>query len=95
MKSRRIDVEILEGLRDIKRFKAGEISLRTTRLAEPPSPQLIRDRLALSQEAFARLLGVSVRTLQDWEQGRRRPRGPALALLRIADQYPAVFLELR
>ena len=39
-------------------------------------------------------MGVSVRTVQDWEQGRREPSGPAKSLLRIAEQYPNVFLEL-
>jgi putative transcriptional regulator len=40
------------------------------------------------------LLGVSMRTLQDWEQGRRNPQGPAIALLRIAEQHPEVFADL-
>jgi putative transcriptional regulator len=48
----------------------------------------------LSQSAFAGLLGVSLRTVQDWEQGRRKPRGPAIALLRIAEEKPEVFIEL-
>jgi putative transcriptional regulator len=45
----------------------------------------IRKRLGLSQQGFADHLGVSVRTIQEWEQGRTTPSGPALALLRIAD----------
>lgn len=69
-------------------------SLPTRHTAEVASPLTIRLRMNLSQEAFARLLGVSVRTLQEWEQGRRTPRGPALALLRIADQHPEVFRDL-
>jgi len=47
------------------------------------------------QSAFAGLMGVSVRTLQDWEQGRREPQGPAVALLRIAEQPPEVFVDIR
>jgi putative transcriptional regulator len=47
------------------------------------------------QSAFAGLMGVSVRTLQDWEQGRRDPQGPAVALLRIAEQHPEVFVDIR
>lgn len=58
------------------------------------SPQMIRARLNLSQSAFAGLMGVSLRTVQDWEQGRRKPSGPAEALLRIAEQKPEVFFEL-
>lgn len=48
----------------------------------------------LSQTAFAGLMGVSLRTLQDWEQGRRQPAGSARMLLRIAQQHPEIFLEL-
>jgi putative transcriptional regulator len=55
---------------------------------------VIRAKLKLSQAAFAGLMGVSLRTVQDWEQGRRKPSGPALALLRIADQKPEVFTDL-
>jgi putative transcriptional regulator len=94
MTNRNLGKEILQGLEEIRRFKAGEMRLRTTTLSEPAPPQEIRERLALSQEAFAGLLGVSVRTLQDWEQGRRNPQGPALALLRIAEQHPEVFIDL-
>ena len=53
-----------------------------------------RSRTGLSQEEFARLLGVSVRTLQDWEQGRREPTGAARMLLRVACTYPDVLLKL-
>lgn len=53
-----------------------------------------RSRTGLSQEEFARLLGVSVRTLQDWEQGRREPTQAARMLLRVACTYPDVLLKL-
>ena len=86
--------EILDGIREIKKYKAGEGHLRTHQLKEPAPPQVIRSRLNLSQAAFAGLMGVSLRTVQDWEQGRRKPSGPAKALLRIADQKPEVFMEL-
>jgi putative transcriptional regulator len=94
MSKRNIGVEILEGLRDIKAHKAGEKTLRTHVLKEPAPPQEIRAKLKLSQSAFAGLMGVSLRTVQDWEQGRRKPSGPAAALLRIAEQKPEVFVEL-
>jgi len=48
----------------------------------------IRTRTKLSQSEFALLMGVSVKTLQNWEQARRRPRGPAAALLRIVEREP-------
>ena len=94
MPKRDIGQEILDGIRAAKAHKAGEISLRTHTLKEPAPPQVIRAKLNLSQAAFDGLMGVSVRTVQDWEQGRRKPSGPAEALLRIAEQKPEVFLEL-
>jgi putative transcriptional regulator len=53
----------------------------------------IRSKLAKSQEEFARMIGVSVATLQNWEQGRRRPEGPARALLRVAAKNPQAIVE--
>ena len=94
MSNRDIGQEILEGVRDIKAYKAGEKNLRTHMLKEPAPPRVIRAKLKLSQAAFAGLMGVSLRTVQDWEQGRRKPSGPAEALLRIAEQKPEVFTEL-
>jgi len=94
MADRNIGMEILGGIREIKDFKAGKVNLRTRKLTTPSSPQEIRKRLKLSQAAFAGLMGVSLRTVQDWEQGRREPGGPAKALLRIAEQPPEVFLEI-
>jgi len=94
MPERNIGDEILEGIREIKAYKAGKVTLRTHKLKRPASPQRIRARLKLSQSAFAGLMGVSLRTVQDWEQGRRSPSGPAEALLRIAEQHPEVFAQL-
>ncbi|MBX7253201.1 MAG: helix-turn-helix domain-containing protein [Candidatus Promineofilum sp.] len=95
MTERDIGLEILEGIREIKAFKRGEIQgLRMRELKHHAPPEEIRSRLKLSQAAFAGLMGVSVRTIQDWEQGRREPSGPAKSLLRIADQHPEVFMEL-
>jgi putative transcriptional regulator len=94
MSNRDIGQEILDGIREIKAFKADQGNLRTHILKDPASPQVIRAKLKLSQSAFAGLMGVSLRTVQDWEQGRRKPSGPAEALLRIAEQKPEVFLEL-
>ena len=92
--NRDIGLEILEGLNEISNFKQGKVQLKTTELSEPSKPKIIRSKLNLSQSAFAGLLGVSMRTLQDWEQGRRNPQGPAIALLRIAEQHPEVFADL-
>ena len=94
MTERNIGLEILEGIREIKAFKEGKVNLVTRELSAPSRPKEIRARLNLSQSAFAGLMGVSVRTVQDWEQGRQEPSGPAKSLLRIAEQHPNVFLEI-
>jgi len=52
-----------------------------------------RKRLRLSQNKFAELLGISVKTLHNWEQGRRKPTGAARVLLRVAARHPEVILE--
>ena len=57
-----------------------------------PDVRAVREHYGLSQEKFASLMGISVGTLRNWEQGRRRPKGPARVLLRVAAKYPeAVF----
>jgi len=94
MTSRNIGHEILDGIREIKEHKAGRKQLVIRKLRQPAPVREIRERLKLSQSAFAGLMGVSLRTVQDWEQGRRKPSGPALALLRIAEQRPDVFMHI-
>jgi len=95
MSERDIGQEILEGLKEIKKFKNGDVDLTKWSLTEPSPARIIRKKLKLSQSAFASLMGVSSRTIQDWEQGRRKPQGPARSLLRIAEQYPEIFIEIR
>lgn len=95
MSKRDIGKEILEGIGEIRKFKAGKKKLKTTTLSDPAPAKEIREQLHLSQSAFASLMGVSARTVQDWEQGRRYPQGPAKTLLRIAEQHPEVFYDLR
>jgi len=94
MTKRNIGIEILEGIKEIKAFKTGKISLKTRDLKAPSSAKIIRAKLHISQSDFAALMGVSIRTVQDWEQGRRKPQGPAKSLLRIAEQYPEVFMKV-
>ena len=53
----------------------------------------IREGYKLTQEQFAAMLGISVRTLRNWEQGRRVPEGPAMVLLRVADKHPEAVLD--
>jgi putative transcriptional regulator len=84
---RNIGQEILDGLRELK---AGEYG----RVVNVPDVAGIREKTGLSQARFAALLGVSVRTLQDWEQGRRAPSGAARTLLMVADRNPRALLEV-
>jgi putative transcriptional regulator len=84
---RNLGLEILEGLRQVKR---GDHS----RIINVPSVASVRDKTGLSQSRFAALLGVSVRTLQEWEQGRRAPSGAARTLLLIAAKNPRALLDV-
>jgi len=61
---------------------------------EEPDVVAIRGHYDLSQAKFAALLGISVRTLQNWEQGRRQPQGPARVLLQVAAEHPDALLDL-
>lgn len=79
-------------LKSVKQMRRGQAA-RMTRVKVPEAAEA-RSRVGLSQQEFARLLGVSARTLQDWEQGRRKPTGAAKTLLRVAFSHPEVLLEL-
>jgi putative transcriptional regulator len=65
---------------------------RTTTL-QWPDARAVREKLGLSQTQFATLIGISPRTLQNWEQGHRHPEGTARALLRVAECHPQAVLE--
>jgi putative transcriptional regulator len=87
-KSKRdIGREILSGLRELKRGELG-------RVVNVPDVGEVRAKTGLSQAQFATLLGVSVRTLQDWEQGRRAPSGAARTLIMVANRNPRALLEV-
>jgi putative transcriptional regulator len=84
---RNLGKEILEGMREIKRGEHGRVS-------SLPSVASIRESTGLSQSRFAELLGVSARTLQEWEQGRRAPSGAARTLLLIAAINPRALRQV-
>ncbi len=88
-KSRDIGQEILQGIRDIK---AGRIGRRYT--AESYPIVRAREKSGLSQAKFAELLGVSIRTIQDWEQGRREPNAAAKTLIKVAELHPSVLRKI-
>jgi putative transcriptional regulator len=84
---RNIGREILEGIREIKRGERG-------RVTKVPLVADVRKSAGLSQAQFARLMGVSVRTLQDWEQGRRSPSGAAKTLILVASRNPSALASV-
>jgi len=71
-------------------IRRGQLKPRRVIEFRPEDVRAIRGKLEKSQEEFALMIGVSVATLQNWEQGRRRPEGPARALLRVAAKNPQV-----
>ncbi|NUT75039.1 helix-turn-helix domain-containing protein [Pseudomonas sp. C1C7] len=79
-------------LDSVRQMKAG----KAARVTEVPlsAAAEARAKVGISQSAFAELIGVSLRTLQDWEQGRRQPTGAAQTLLRVASQHPEVLRDL-
>jgi putative transcriptional regulator len=79
-------------LQSVREMKAGTFA-RSTQVRETEALQA-RAKMDLSQPQFAKLLGVSVRTLQEWEQGRKKPTGAAQTLLRVAVQTPQALLSL-
>lgn len=80
--------ELIESVRQAGRIRRGEAKPSRVTVFAPVDVKAIRRRLGKSQSAFARMIGVSVSTLQNWEQGRRRPEGPARALLTVAAANP-------
>ena len=81
--------DLLESVKQMGRRQAARI----TKVKVPEAAEA-RALVGLSQQDFALLLGVSARTLQDWEQGRREPTGAAKTLLRVAVSHPEVLREL-
>ncbi|MEW6169283.1 MAG: helix-turn-helix domain-containing protein [Pseudomonadota bacterium] len=85
---RDIGAELLESVRQMKAAKVKRVA--AVKLTPAAAARL---KTGLSQSQFAASMGVSVRTLQDWEQGRREPSGAAQTLLRIAAKHPRVVRE--
>jgi putative transcriptional regulator len=80
--------ELLASVREAGRIRRGTLRPARVTKFKPADVKALRSRLGQSQTEFALMIGVSVATLRNWEQGRRRPEGPALALLRVATTNP-------
>lgn len=103
-KSKRLPVaeQIRKGLEEAIRHAKGEITLKTTTLESPDRPPevgaeeltALRLNSGMSQAVFARMLNVSTKTVQSWEQGKRRPSQAALRLIQVFRQNPSGLLEL-
>lgn len=92
--------QLVESVRQMKAIESGR--LRPGRVVRGedvvagavPDVARLRAHFGLSQAKFAALLGISVNTLQNWEQGRRQPHGPARVLLRVAEAHPEALLDV-
>jgi putative transcriptional regulator len=84
-----------QSLREAEQIKRGVMKPSRVFKIDPKNDIVkVRGKLGLSQTKFADVLGISADTLQNWEQGRRQPTGPARVLLKIAVRYPKVLLEV-
>ncbi len=87
--------ELKQSLRQADLIKRGQLKPGRVFRVNPKSNIVrVRGKLGFSQSKFAAILGISANTLQNWEQGRRRPTGPAKVLLRIAAKHPEVLLDV-
>lgn len=85
--------ELIEGIQEMKAVEEGNQEPYRVSKMEPSEVTQIRQSMKLSQAKFATLMGISVRTLQNWEQGYRSPTGSAKVLLQIAKKNPKAVLE--
>ena len=87
MKERDFD-KLVASVKQAGAIKRGKMKPGRTIQMDPADVRSIRKKLDKSQSQFALMIGVSVSTLQNWEQGRRQPEGPARALLKIVSENP-------
>jgi putative transcriptional regulator len=85
--------ELVLAVKEMKAVERGEIEPAKVTEMKRSDVTRIRQTLRLSQPKFAQMMGISVRTLQNWEQGHRHPTGPAKVLLRVAELHPEAVLD--
>ena len=85
--------DLLTSIDQARKIRSGKIKPSRASNFKPIILTNIRKKLHVSQAKFAYLIGVSVDTLQNWEQGRRVPEGPALALLKVAETNPKALMK--
>ncbi|WP_312283935.1 NadS family protein [Candidatus Igneacidithiobacillus taiwanensis] len=82
--------DLVQSLKEARAIAHGQMPASRRIKVTAPDAKAVREQIGLSQSEFAQLMRVSVKTLQNWEQGRRHPTGPAAALLRIVQSAPDV-----
>lgn len=85
--------ELLESIKQAADIQKGKEKPSRYAVIEEPDVAAIRKKYEMTQQEFSSLLGISVATLRNWEQGRRKPQGPAKVLLKIAEKRPKAILE--
>ncbi len=85
--------DLLSSIDQARKIQKGKLKPARVFKFSPLAVKKIRQKLQVSQSEFAYMIGVSIGTLQNWEQGRRRPDGPALALLKVAQKNPKVVMS--
>ena len=86
--------ELLESVREMKAIEKGLKRASRAFTFPPPNARQIRRKFRLTQSDFATLIGISVSTLRNWEQGLRVPEGPAQVLLRVVQAHPEAVFEV-
>ncbi|MEE9567764.1 MAG: NadS family protein [Candidatus Binatia bacterium] len=85
--------KLVASVKQAGKIKRGEMKASRVVDLKPMDIREVRKKLNLSQSEFALMIGVSLSTLQNWEQGRRRPEGPAQALLKVAASNPKAVID--
>lgn len=85
--------KIVQSVKQAGKIRRGTMKASRTTVFNPADVRAIRKKLGKSQSEFALMIGVSTATLQNWEQGRRTPEGPARALLKIAAENPSAVAQ--
>ena len=85
--------ELVQSLKQAKVISKGKVKASRRFKIETTDVKAIRERVGLTQDEFAKLMRVSIKTLQNWEQHRRQPTGPAAALLKIVSTSPKLAMQ--
>jgi putative transcriptional regulator len=85
--------KLIASVKQAGKIRRGKMKASRVFELKPTDIKAVRSKLKLSQSEFALMIGVSLPTLQNWEQGRRRPDGPAQALLKVAASNPKAVID--